>query len=325
MAGAVGSRSGATVPKVGRDTRLHSVLSVEVSLFPGYVTSGKPQTVNLLEWLQSPEHRADVERIRAIDDKQERDRLKAKLPCVTPSGLFSEHRASCLIRHSGLLQFDIDAKDNPHIRDMEQLRLQLSNIVNVAYCGLSVSGRGCWGLVPLAFPERHGEQSEALCQDFERLGVVLDRKPKSVVSLRGYAYDPDAYFKHNAVPYQGLATPIIPLSLKRDVCFKKERVWASQDIEKVELLLAEVEECSLDITGSYGAWFEVGCALAAIFGEAGRDYFHAFSRYHPRYDVRESDRQYGYCLRWPYRYKYGLGTLFHHGMMAGARGNYKAA
>ena len=39
--------------------------------------------------------------------------------CVTPSGTFKERRESCIIKHTGLLCIDIDAKDNPII-DLEK-------------------------------------------------------------------------------------------------------------------------------------------------------------------------------------------------------------
>ncbi|MFN7115175.1 MAG: PriCT-2 domain-containing protein [Saprospiraceae bacterium] len=273
---------------------MESVLNVNVSCFANYTSADNPRPVNLLRWLTSDKYRAEVEAIRQTSDKADRDRLKAKLPAITPSGLFTRREAGCLVQHSGLLQFDIDFKENQHIANFPDLKKQLCNIKNVAYCGLSVSGAGYWGLIPISEPQRHKEHFEALRQYFADLGVMLDDKPKNVASLRGYSYDPEGYFNHSATPYRQYIQAEPERYERRSAPQPRPQ---STEAEKVEAILSQINAGRIDITGSYGDWFAIGCALANTFGEAGRDYFHQLSQYHSEYSYKNTDRQFDHCKR----------------------------
>src|SRR5579871_3487358 len=120
---------------------MKSVLDVEVSCFPNYYEEIKTEPINLLTWLKSTKHFGQQQVIQAIPDKQARNEAKALMPAITPHGLFSYRAADALIRHSGLMQFDIDyTGKNKEIGNFSELKQQLCNIENVAYCGLSISG-----------------------------------------------------------------------------------------------------------------------------------------------------------------------------------------
>ena len=181
---------------------MESVLNTEISLFKDYNTSDNPQTVTMLDWLNSKKYKEKVLKIRTIEDKKRRNELKATLPACTPSGTFAYRSEANLVKHSGLIQFDIDEKGNEGISNYSELKREVSHLDYVAYVGLSVSGKGIWGLVPLAYPERHKEQFAALEKDFAGWGIALDDKPKNVSSLRGYSWDAEPYFNHKAVPYE---------------------------------------------------------------------------------------------------------------------------
>lgn len=268
------------------------VLDVNVSIFENYNSPDNPQEVSLLGFLKSAKYKTEVEAIRATADKAERNRLKARLPAITPSGLFSRREEAGLMKHSGLIQIDIDAQDNSHINNFPEVKEQLRKLPEVAYLGLSVSGRGFWGLIPLAFPEKHKEQFEALKMDFAKWGLVLDEKPKNVAALRGYSYDPEAYFNPQARPYAKVWQPK-PEAYRGQY----DNLAQGDEAEKVEACLAALEAGRVDITGSYSEWFAVGCALANEFGEAGRGYFHQASQFYPKYSGTETDKQFGHCLK----------------------------
>ncbi|WP_181308164.1 BT4734/BF3469 family protein [Rufibacter sp. XAAS-G3-1] len=293
------------VPELGRDRTGNSILDVEVSCFANYGTATDPKTVNLLYWLSCGAYAKEVRKIRATGDKYVRDSLKGRLPAITPSGTFTYRSEKDLISHSGLIQFDIDLKENTHIDNFYDLKLQISNIPNVAYCGLSVSGQGFWGLIPIAFRERHREHFEALRKTFLQLGITIDVKPRNIASLRGYSYDEEAYFNHNAAVFA------------RYESFQKEKLNpysgmpGSNDSPvkvRVELRITAIERNGIDVTSSYAAWFEVGCSLAAEFGEEGRCYFHRVSQFHPKYSSTRTDRLYDSCLRGSYTYT--IATFF---------------
>lgn len=203
-----------------------SVLNIEVSCFKNYETPGNPAPINLLDWLTSTKHKEKVDKIRAIDEKSNRDKMKAQLPVITPSGTFSYRSQDKLINHSGLIQIDIDlSKRNSLITNWKDLKSELSKIPNMAYLGKSVSGLGYWGLIPIPKePENQRLYFEALAEIFlQNWGLELDEKPKNVASARGYSYDPEAYFNHQAKPFVIKKNPIPKLSTP----FKYKRINAS--------------------------------------------------------------------------------------------------
>lgn len=181
-----------------------SVLNVEVSCFRNYDTPQNPVTINLMTWLTSTKYKDKVEDLRAIDDKRDRDAIKATLPAITPSGIFSYRSQSKLIHHSGLIQIDIDLSNtNKLITNWTDLKSELINLGNISYLGKSASGRGYWGLIPIPpEPENQKFYFELLHEIFLKTwGIELDDKPKNVASLRGYSFDDEAYFNHTAKPF----------------------------------------------------------------------------------------------------------------------------
>ena len=298
-----------TVPsqKWDRDTFPHSVLNVEVSCFKDVFTASDPVKINLLSWLASTKYRGRQEELRRIGNKAERDALKCTLPGITPSGVFSYRMESKLVKHSSLIQFDIDPKGNEGIMNYHELKAHIQNIKNVAYCGLSASGNGFWGLIPIAYPELHKPHFAFIERKFMEFGITIDTKPKNVASLRGYAYDPEGYFNHAPTILEKYDEE------QRETVKVYNRPISTDPMEneiKVELCLSEIKDKSLDITAGYDVWFEIGCSLANAFGERGRGYFHEVSQFNQAYKSNTTDRQYSYCLGKSYRYT--LGTFFYH-------------
>ncbi|MBO5418446.1 MAG: DUF3987 domain-containing protein [Bacteroidales bacterium] len=70
-----------------------------------------------------------------------------------------------------------------------------------------------------------------------------------------------------------------------------------RDASDIETITSRIEESCVDITSSYADWRDLGFALSDALGEAGRDYFHRLSRFHPEYSAIEADKQYDRCLK----------------------------
>jgi hypothetical protein len=284
---------------------MDSVLNVRVSLFRNYNTVTNPEEVTLLSWLKSIEEKENVLKLRRIKNKEERDKVKSSLPAITPSGTFYHRSEKGFIEHSGFIQFDIDKKDNLHIANFGKLKDELCKIPNVAYCGVSVSGTGYWGLVPIANPDKHPYYFMKLQRCFRKLGIVIDPAPKSVASLRGYSYDEDAYFNHQAV---ALTCWDEPFDIKPINKFKQS---GSKDERIVQACIQEIIRKKLDITSSYESWFVLGCSIAHAFGETGRDYYHQLSQFHPKYSTLETNKKYDECLK-PNKSPCTIATFLHH-------------
>jgi len=270
-----------------------SILNTEVSYFKRANVPDKNEVVNLQTFLRSQLHREAVERIRAIADKEQRSAAKLNtLPGITPHGVFSYRDAAHLVKHSGFIAGDIDFDQNPYSAD--SLKRAISKIQNVAYCGLSVSGRGVWFLVPITDPANHEAHYEALIEDFYNLPtpIILDPAVSGVQSFRFISFDPAPYFNHAATPYQNkvFRSPrVLDLSSAPKV--------QGNDAYKVEAILTQIESNGIDITDGYNRWFSLGCSFAAGFGEDGRYYFHRVSQFHPEYNQALTDRQYTHCVR----------------------------
>lgn len=94
-------------------------LDRNISFFPRVTDPNNPTTGTFLQIVLSQKlvekHGPLIEQIRCTDDKEKRAALKINLPCFTPSGTFSHRAEKGLLAHSGLLQFDIDPKENPDL------------------------------------------------------------------------------------------------------------------------------------------------------------------------------------------------------------------
>lgn len=62
-------------------------------------------------------------------------------------------------------------------------------------------------------------------------------------------------------------------------------------------LVKAVEATGTDLTADYSDWLAIAFALVSELGEGGRELFHRLSRFYPRYDAAEADRQYSACVR----------------------------
>ncbi len=80
----------------------------------------------------------------------------------------------------------------------------------------------------------------------------------------------------------------------RGVTNDKTNVDLKKDIQSI---ITQIEHHSIDITGDYSTWRNLGFALSDSLGEAGRDPFHRISKLHPEYNPKECDRQFDACLK----------------------------
>lgn len=297
------------VPVPGRDILQGSKLDVMVSRFPNYESPANPKSINLLDWLFSVEYLGELDKIRNTPDKALRREMKAKLPGITPSGLFTYRKEDSLQKHSGLIQFDIDQQDNPSITNFLALKGQIGNIPNVAYCSLSASGNGLWGLVPIECPQKHRQHFDSLQKAFMALGIKIDSKPRNVASLRGYSYDPDPYINPDATSFRLVDRPPVRNAPVRAILTDEQA--------RVETCINEIIRLGIDITNSYEAWFSIGCSLASTFGESGVEYFHQVSQFHPAYSPTRTNKQYTKCLQG--KYGYTIASFFNYCYQHGVR------
>jgi hypothetical protein len=274
---------------------MQSPLNVRVSKFENYYQP-EPSDFVLWEWLNDNSQDELVSALRSIEDKKERDALKAKLSGVTVSGRFGNPRSlNTLIEHSGLICIDIDPKENPNIENYDQFKAIVSKASFVAYAALSASGKGYFVIIPIEHPDKHVQHFLALEVIFEKIGVKIDKACKDVSRLRGRTFDPDPYVNHQAKKFTALLEP--PKPKPRNTSFQYQHLNGSSTQAAVERRIKELLNRRVDLTSSYHEWVTQGFAIASEFGENGRDYFHDISSIHPEYNADDCEKQYDKCVK----------------------------
>lgn len=283
------------------------IFETEVSFFPSvYSKEGSIQSRTLAELVLSDKWKTQVERVRNETDEAKRKALKRQLPCFTPSGLFNRNGAGSLVRHSGFVCVDIDAKDNADVRYFSNLKNGIGGVPYVAYCGHSVSGKGFFCLIPIADSSKHAEYYQSLVLDFKKCGITIDRACSNVCSKRFVSYDPEPYLNSDAWVYDRVLPPRQWVSAQTP-----HPVFSSGGSgQRFQKVLEQIRFYGVDITKGYKQWFEILCSIAAEFGESGRVYAHEVSRYYSGYSARETDKQYDKCLR--QHYGFTLGTFYYY-------------
>lgn len=284
---------------------MKNVLNVEVSMFNGYNDVSGFTKVNLYEMLTSTKYKERVNQIRMVETKEDRDILKSTMPSFMPAGVFlNREKGAKPIKYSGLMCVDIDFADNQHITNFFSLKEELSNIEHVAYCGLSVSGKGYYILVPIKFPDRYSSHYRSIVADLRGYGIFADKTCSNISRLRVCSYDESAFYRLDAEVYCKLEESVKVSNNK--YAFNYTSLGDNKVVELVERICRE----GIDITGQYHDWFAIGCALANEFGEKGRELFHNLSKQSPKYSQAECDRQFSACLS--NNYSYSLGSFYYY-------------
>jgi hypothetical protein len=184
-------------------TLLHQVSVYEGYDFKGPLAEEKNTipigTVDIFDWLKKKPSQALFEKLKMIRNGDLS--LKGKIECITPHGVFHPKRAKGNhISHSGLIFVDIDVKGdhNSHINDIGALFTMMCSIPQVVYCSRSASGTGIHLLIPIAYPEKHVEHYSFVTRWFAGMKITIDQKPKHLAAVKGYTWDPNAYFNPGA-------------------------------------------------------------------------------------------------------------------------------
>ena len=291
-------------PQPVNERKTMDIFQTHISVYNG-VTDNTGTRMPLGTFLFCKEYKDDILRLRAVFDKEKRNALKRSLPQATISGVFSPTRAkNNLSQHSGLICVDIDAKDNPDILDWETLKQDLSVLPQIAYCALSVSGKGLFLVIPLRYPEKHLQQFRQLQIDFRKMGIMIDSACSDITRLRCLSYDEHPIINENATLYEGVYVEK-PKHKSFPTCFIYEGENTSAE---VAVYCRKIQQCGIDITASYDDWLKVGCALATI-GESGRSLFHICSRQNAKYNAAKTDKMFTDLLRRNYQ-QVNIGTFF---------------
>jgi hypothetical protein len=191
---------------------------IRFSVFNSVTENNPSGSISLQDWYQATrtggKWKPLIRSIRSEPNHDKQKTLKMKLPLVSPSAMLKTRMrllSNTFIKHSGLMQFDIDGKDNPHITNWPEIREALKEMPEVCFCSLSVSGNGLYGFVLVENPDQLNQHFLAITKDFEKRGIKLDpSKGERVTDLRFFSWDPEAWINRESVVYTKKAVPLAP-------------------------------------------------------------------------------------------------------------------
>ncbi len=282
------------------EVKAHNPLDVMVSMYQG-TKDNTGIEVNLKDFLLSDRYKAVAEEIRkgaTPDERHEiKDKYKAQIPCITPSGLFSKRGKDHLTKATGLIGIDIDYKDN--IEVMAQVPEILSNLPYVLYASKSISGDGYFALIKLATDDFRGHYL-AIEKELKGYGITTDKSCKDISRLRFASYDESPYYNPDATSYCLVEEDFVSSSSNQG----RERYTASnsyapsqlvstteESLKRLEGAIEEMESSGHCVPDDYDTWFRLGCSCASA-GETGRSYFHRLSSTSSKYDPQECDEEF---------------------------------
>ena len=250
-----------------------------------------PREMSLLEFLKLGEkYREVIERLRSCEDKETRNKIKrTELPCATISASFTSRASSKAVeeklkRYNSLMVLDFD-----NLEDPAAAKEELSQLPFFWYIGLSVGGKGLFGIVPLGTDDfkEHKVYFNALRKELEVFGYEVDKACCDVTRLRVVSYDPDAYFNENCEVF------CIDEREEDDgeVYSSGPAPERAQDrSSRIELYVLEWEKRHVPLD-DYQDWMTVGMALASA-GEECREYFHRISVFSSKYSREDTDKKF---------------------------------
>ena len=280
---------------------------------------------------------------------------KKMLPGATLSGLFATYeddslthpgqrvmvsrRESHLQKHTGWLAIDIDLQDNQQLTSFENIRMVARFRPEIGLLMRSCSGTGYFGLVRLAYPDRHKEQFKAILKEYAALGIVLDKQCGNIGRVRFASWDDSdhIYINNNVQPYQGLQMDEPQVIPQARPMYSRPQSNASsayggsdnsafwndprtQD-RIIELIVKALVSRNINITESYDEWTKAGWALKSH--PYGERLFHELSACSRKYNAAQASqkwRQLGSSHTVSYHYlihacKVNLGEAEYHSIL----------
>ena len=146
---------------------------------------------NALLRIKKGKSKAKIEAIRACTDKEQRNKLKAALPGVLFSGVFTKRGNEFCAEQSKLICLDFD-----YCKDVQEQKKKLSEMPYVRAAWVSPSGNGVKALVKVSTTD-HLAHFLALQNDFPE----IDKSGKDVARLCFESCDSELYDNPNCTEY----------------------------------------------------------------------------------------------------------------------------
>lgn len=268
--------------------------------------------VSLLDAIQmGNEYKEKIQQLRAIDrdtNEGEYKRIKLQMPMHTVSCLCG-NSAKNIDKYTNLVCIDIDAKDNPQT-NIEEIRKKVNNLPYTLYSSQSVGGKGLYILIAVdGDKDTFINHFKALQDEFNKLGIVIDKSCKNLNRLRVISNDTAAYYNEKAEIYTKIKIDYPKVTYKETKPTYKAN--HTKDKATFEMALKDIEERGLIITHNHRETLDISNCLASVWGEEGREYLHIIRKQRDGYNDYKVDECYNTSLDYIEQgHKYTLGTFY---------------
>lgn len=269
----------------------------KISLYKNLYSVDKPEfdiDINeLYETIKFGYLKNEIEAIRKTNNNKERyNNLKrSTIPTVTLSGLFGYRNTAGLLKHSGLIQIDIDK--------IEYFDKVFSEICKDAYTYVAFKSPGGKGIKVIVkinpSAETHLGQFFALETYYKAsFDIDIDSACKDLARTMLLSYDPNIYCNPHSSIFEIIEEKTNNKLVKSKPGSPACKVvnYPKEDLEIVEYIADAVATNKVDITATHEKWIKVGFSIANTLGVIGRAYFQKISSIYPGYNFEECDKVY---------------------------------
>lgn len=258
------------------------------------------------------EHKDEIQQIRSINrdtDEKEYKRIKMQMPMHTVSCLCGT-TAKDINKYNNLICIDIDEKDNQQL-SIEELRQKVNSLPYTLYSSKSVGGKGLYILIFVdGGKDDFISHFKALQDEFNKLGIIIDRSCKNLNRLRVISFDTENYYNEKAEIYTKKKIEYPKVTYKETKPTYKAN-HTNKDKATFEMALKDIEERGLIITKNHQQTLDLSNCMAGVFGEEGRGYLHTIRRQRKGYDEYKINECFDTSLNYIEQgHKYTLGTFF---------------
>ncbi|NWK54312.1 hypothetical protein HW115_01720 [Verrucomicrobiaceae bacterium N1E253] len=258
---------------------------IKVSYFPTIGKTTNPDTVSiasLCDEIKNGAYKEQVENVTKLkedyvaDPTSEKETAwkdaKKELPNFTTSGTFTRRNGESLIKHSGLMQIDVDPKDNPN-KTKDELRAIVEDDPHTFVVFDSPSGDGVKGFARVSInPDDHLGCYEAMRQTYAAKRVVIDDNCKDISRACFVSYDPHLYQApfEKVQEFKPVPLPEREPAKNGDSEIGEEPYYTIEVAKDALKAIKDIHGGNLE--GEYELWLKI---LSGMFNSYGEDGFQA--------------------------------------------------
>lgn len=270
--------------------------------------------VSLFDAIQMGEkYKENIQQIRSIDrdtNEKEYKRKKMQMPMFTVS-CSCGCNAKEIDKYTNIICLDIDEKDNQQT-NIEEIRQKVNKLPYTLYSSKSVGGKGLYCLIFVdGDKDAFLPHFKALQDEFNKLGIVIDRSCKNLNRLRVISADTESYYNEKAQIYTKKKINFPKVTCEETQTHQPYKNNQSKDKATFEMAIKDIEERRLIITKNHQETLDISNCLACVFGEEGREYLHLIRKQRKGYDCYKIDECFDTSLNYIEQgHQYTLGTFY---------------